>query len=206
MTDIRVTHDPVTGEASICFGREEIRAEENRICTFLNSNGFHNCLYPFRRRYVCWKGLLYELIDEANDEELRIMFEGQASDYLLMEEAFRRSADTAEEQGYINKWELSYAGDLGMESALETLLELANELREVCESRAELGTVDHFILQMDKTPGCGDCGTLRDILTGHIQKWEADGSPYCQEKIAYLEILLSRLNEAEAYLKKHGGT
>lgn len=205
MTNIRVAHDPLTGKTSVCFGQEEITAAENRICTFLNSSGFRNCLHPFRKRYVIWKGLLHELIDEVNDEELQVVFEGQVSDYRLMEEAFRRSADAAEEQGYTNKWKLSYAGDLGMESAVETLLELAKGLREVCESRAELGTVDHFILQMSKSPGGGDCGTLRDILAEHIQKWEASGSPYSQEKIIYLEMLLGRLNEAEGYLKKHGG-
>lgn len=202
MTNIRVAYDSVTGKASVCFGQEEITAAENRICTFLSSSGFHNCLHPFRKRYVIWKGLLHELIDEVNDEELQIVFEGQASDYRLVEEAFRRSADAAEEQGYTNKWELSYAGDLGMESAVETLLELAKSLREVCESRAELGTVDHFILQMKKSPGGVDCGTLRDILAGHIQKWGTSGSPYSQEKITYLEMMLGRLDEAEGYLTK----
>lgn len=205
MTNIRVAYDPVTGKTSVCFGQEEITAAENRICTFLNSSGFHSCLHPFRKRYAIWKGLLHELIDEANDEELCVVFEGQTSDYKLVEEAFRRSADVAEEQGYTNKWKLSYAGDLGMEGAVEALLELAKDLREVCESRAELGTVDHFILQMNKAPGGGDCGTLRDILSEHIRKWETSGSPYSQEKITYLEMMMERLDEAEEYLTKRGG-
>lgn len=204
MTNIRVAHDPITGRTSVYFEQEEITASENRICTFLNSSGFHSCLLPFRRRYVIWKGLLQELIDEANDEELRIVFEGRASDYRLMEEAFRRSGDSAEELGCENKWELSHAGNLGVEAAARMLLEAARSLREICESRAELSVVDQFILGEEK-PGNGGCEALRDILAGHIRKWEESASPYRQEKIAYLEMLRGRLDEAEEHLRKYGG-
>lgn len=202
MTNIRLVYDPFEGRTHIYNEQEEITAAENKICTFLRANGFYECLRPFRKRYVIWEGLLPELIGEVNDEELRIVFEGRESDYRLVAEAFCQDGPVIENAGYEVKWELSHVGNFEAGNIAKKLAQLAKELREMCESRQELWELDSFLSGMEEDKLDRSCQALQGILARHVDKWARSGNDYRQEKIMYLNILESSLEEAKNRLGK----
>ena len=81
MTNIHLVYDPYADKVQVYIESREITAPENKIYSFLDLNGFYKCLLPFRRRYAIWEGLLLELLEEVNDEDLHIIFEGRRTDH-----------------------------------------------------------------------------------------------------------------------------
>lgn len=205
MTDIRIVYDSFTKKAAIYIEQEELTAKENRICAFLSNSSFLDCLLPLRKRYLVWDGLLPELINEVNDDELRIIFEGQVSDYLILEDAFHQSVPRITELGYADNWRLEHMGDFAAELTVGVLNDLAKKLREMCESRAELSEIDHYLRQMQEEELMKECDLLAGMIAKHMEKWENSGSPYAGEKIMYLELLQDHLRDAEKQLENYFG-
>jgi len=203
MTRIRIVYDPFAKRVSIYNEDEEFSAAENKICAFLNNNSFYDCLLPMRKRYLIWNGLLPELMSEVNDDELQIVFEGRTCDYQRVDGAFRHTAGLCAQLGYENRWNLCHAGNFEAAHLVNLLDEVAKDLREMCESRAELSQVDHVRLQLAEQGPDAVCLALSQLIAGHIGKWEAGNSPYREEKITYLKILCDRLEEVEKHLGKH---
>lgn len=195
MTNIRIVYNPFEERTFVYNEQTELSAMENKICTFLNCSPFPDCLRPIRKRYLIWEGLLPELVCEVNDDELEIIFEGRTEDFQLVSAAFEDSAGLLPELGYENRWKLTHAGNFETAHIAGTLSALARDLREMCESRAELAEVDRF-LRLQGNPDV-DRDILADMLARHMEKWKNSGSPYTEEKILYLQLLVDRLNETE---------
>lgn len=196
MTNIRLIYNPFTKTARIYREHKEITAAENKIYTFLNTDGFYDCLMPFNRRYVVWEGLLPELISEANDEELRVVFEGREADFVRLEKAFDQLRPAVENAGYENRWQLAHARNFEAGDIVLQLQDIARNLREMCESRAELKEIESLTARAGEDNIRECCEAVRAVISGHIAKWEQSGSRYRQEKIVYLEMLEERLDEA----------
>lgn len=202
MTDIRLVYDPFEDRMHIYYEEEVITEAENRICDFLRTHGFRKCLLPFRTKYAVWEGLAVELVQEVNDGELRIVFEGQEEDYRLIREAFRKAEAAVRELGYQGSFGLAHTGNFELPNVAKKLGDIVRSLREMCESRAELAKADGLLAQIDAGQLKQSCTALEGLILGHIEKWEQSGSDYRQEKIAYLGMLGSELKEAERQLEK----
>lgn len=195
MTNIRLVYNPFTKEIHIYNERREITASENKIYTFLNSNSFYDCLLPLNKRYVIWEGLLPELLEEVNDEELHIVFEGRKADYQLLEEAFQQLKPAIENAGYENKWQLTYVRNFEAVDIVEQYVKVARSLRELCECRRELNEVDNLIAGIREDNLSESSTQIKAVISDHILKWEQSTNDYRQEKIMYLKMLEDSLGE-----------
>lgn len=197
MTDIRIVFNPAAKESEVYCGGRRIEAKENKIYTFLEANDFYECLLPFTKRYMIWQGLLPELIIEANDDALRIVFEGTEADYRRVEEAFRQTRTVVSNLGYENSWQLSHEGNFEERNLNALLADLAGALREMCETRAELRALDAFCKKLDAGSGFAECEREFKKLAGeHLKKWEKSDNRYKEEKIGYIRnAVLERLEQ-----------
>lgn len=201
MTNVRLVYNPYSKKVQIYNERKEITAAENKIYTFLNSNGFDRCLMPFRKRYTIWEGLLLELLEEFNDEELSITFEGRKADYQRLEDSFMQLKPAVENAGYQNLWKIIFAQNFEMADMAKQLVQEAEDLREMCECRAELCAVDNLIAAIREEHLFENCSQMITLLSEHIAKWEQSSSSYRQEKIVCLKILEEKVIELRGQIE-----
>ncbi len=201
MTNIHLVYDPYADKVQVYIESREITAPENKIYSFLDLNGFYKCLLPFRRRYAIWEGLLLELLEEVNDEDLHIIFEGRRTDHQRLAEAFRQMEPAVENAGYENRWQLTYKQNFESADFARRLAKTAKDLREMCECRAELSRIDNFIAGIREESVVENCRQFRSLLSEHIVKWEQGNSAFKQEKIAYLSMMEEGIAEVGRQLE-----
>lgn len=203
MTTIRLICDPYSGNVRLFIEETEITAPENKVYGFLKENGLIKALYPFNRRYVIWRGLLPELMSEANDSELRIVFEGRSGEFHKLEQAFDECRPMVQNLGYENHWELCHIKNFETENLKRDFVQLAASLKDMCESRSELYEVEHLISMAKTVSLKGSCQALVAFLNKHRPKWEQDKGQYQKEKSDYINMLedqvlkLSMMSEGE---------
>lgn len=202
MTNIRLIYNPYTKKVQIYNEHNEITAAENKIYTFLNTSGFACCLMPFRKRYTIWEGLLLELLEEFNDEELSITFEGRKADYQRLEDSFLQLKPAVENAGYQNLWQIFFVQNFEAADIAKQLAQDAEDLREMCECRAELTAVDNLIAAISEEHLLENCSQFKTILSDHIAKWQQSSSSYRQEKIICLKILEEKIAEFMEQMKE----
>lgn len=202
MTTVRILYNPLDRSNRIFFEADEIFAVENKVYTFLQSNDFYEALYPFRRRYVIWHGLLPELIHEVNDSELHIIFEGRERDFIQLEHAFERSKPMVEQMGYENEWQLSFVRNYDAEHMTGQLIEAAKSIRDMCETRAELHEVDGFISKAERSDIKENYINFCRIMEKHFKKWSSSSDRYKKEKMDYLKIIADHVKGMSKLLEQ----
>ncbi len=198
MTNIRLVYNPFTKEAEVYCENKKISAEENKIYMFLKTNGFYECLLPFNKRYVIWQGLLPELMIEVNDDELHILFEGTKEDFQTLENSFTQSEIYVNNLGYENNWVVSYLPNFTVENLVQTLCDTAENMKDICESRAELHEIDNYLSDAHEIEAMEAYQKLKRMIAGHLKKWENSNNKYKDEKKNFIEhIIMSNLRELE---------
>lgn len=200
MTNVQIIYNPFEDETRVFYEEHEILSEDNKIVTFLKTNGFYECLHMFKKRYVIWQGLLPEIIKEVNDDELQIVFEGNDDDFKKLEAAFCESKDIVNNMGYENNWSLSHISNFTLECAVQSLTDIIEEFKSTCETRAELAQLDKCIEQLEfhvdtYSEFCTIRKSVEKIFNQHIDKWQKSDSPYKQSKIVFIEVLLKCVNQ-----------
>lgn len=189
MTSIRIVYDPFRNKTRIACDGREITSLDNKINSYVLSEGFYNVLLPFRKRYSVWNGLLPELINEVNDDELSITFEGRQEDFEKLEKAFEECRDMVENIGYSNSWTLYCEKGFENENIIDELINAAGNLKGLCETRAELGELRQFS-ECAKDMDISECRDRLMLLIGeHIGKWETSGEKYRDSKISELKMI-----------------
>lgn len=201
MTDIKIIYNPVDLSVRLYYDNKEIKSDENKIYAFIKTEGFFNCLKPFNRRYVIWNGLLTELIDEFNDDELHIIFEGREKDFKEVESAFEGSRTTVENVGYENNWNLMFIKNFETENIAESLVEIAGDLRELCETRNELYVINSYVKDMHTLNISESYERLEALIEEHISKWEDSNSKYKESKLAFLAHCKKQLRDVSKYIR-----
>ena len=192
MITVRLKYNPYEKKCRIFFDDVEITAKENRIFAFLSANGFELSLHTFRKRYVIWNGLLPELIAEANDSELNVLFEGRSEDFEKLEQAFQESRQIIVSLGYENEWTVCHLPNYESEHYLEELIQIAEKLKDMCESRAELYEIETYIRKAGEHDILQNQKDLTALIEKHIRKWDTGNSRFRKEKIFFLKTLSDR--------------
>lgn len=196
MTNVQIIYNPFEDKTRVIYEDHEILSEDNKIVTFLKTNGFHKCLYMFNKKYVMWQGLLPEIIKEVNDDELHIIFEGSDSDFEKLEAAFCEAKDIVNNMGYENNWSLSHISNFTAERAADDLKNIIESFDEFCcETRAERAQVKECLSLLNADTYGAACKKAEKIFEQHIEKWQNSDSKYKEEKIDYIKALQSRINE-----------
>jgi len=195
MTNVQIIYNPFEDKTRVIYENHEILSDDNKIVTFLKTNGFHKCLYMFNKKYVMWQGLLPEIIKEVNDDELHIIFEGSDADFEKLEVAFCESKDIVNNIGYENNWNLSHISNFTVDRAADDLKDIIESFREFCETRAELAQLNECISLLNADTYADVCKKVEKIFEQHIEKWQNSDNKYKEEKIGFIKVLLTRINE-----------
>ena len=201
MTDVRIIYNPYENKTTLIYEKHVITSAENKIYSYLLSDGFYEVLLPFKKRYSIWYGLLPELIKEVNDDELKIIFEGRLSDYELIKKAFEECREIVENEGYANAWSLDFEKNFESENVINQLLSAANMLRDVCETRAELREVDKFKSAVSDDEISELYGRLMSMIKKHIEKWEVSSDDYRQNRINELNVIIGVIENVPDEIK-----
>lgn len=195
MIKVHLIYNPFNKKCRLFFDNMEICDLENKVYSFLKSEEFHELLYPFNKRYVIWQGLLPELVNEVNDSELHIIFEGLESDFSELEKAFEQCKDIVLNIGYENQWHLSHVRNFDEEHFAKQMDEVAEQLGNICETRAELREIARFVTTVKERDVGKNCRQMQQLLVKHIEKWEDSREKYKEGKISYLKMLEETVKE-----------
>lgn len=201
MTTVKLIFNPFDKKSRLFYENNEITAMENKVYAFLQSGDFCEVLLPFNKRYVIWRGLLPELMNEVNDSELHIIFEGRESDFIRLEQAFDKCRPMIESMGYENQWHLSFIKNFEAEDILDKLIQAAESIRDMCETRAELHEADAFITNAVHGDIQVNYLAVRSLLEKHQEKWRYSTDRYKKEKIDYLNMVAESIKEISNLLK-----
>ena len=201
MTEVKIIYDPFKKKTTLIYAGHKINSPDNKIQSYLTSYGFNEILMPFKKHYSVWNGLLPELIYEINDDALNIVFEGRHSDHELVEKAFNKCRDIITDSGYSNSWSLSYKADFEEDNLIDRIINSADELKNLCETRAELDEINKFKASIHDEQVHTACGKLKRIVETHIKKWNKSYEPYKDSKITELKIILDDIDEVSEMKK-----
>lgn len=200
MTEVRIVYNPANSRCRLFYDNREILSAENKIYAFLTTENIHDILIPFNRRYTIWQGLLPEIICEFNDDELNITFEGREDDFRALEEAFEKTESIVENIGYTNRWSLTFVKNFEQEAATERVLFIAQEIREMCETRAELYEIKDLVESVSVKELTEICESLQDIIEAHKEKWNQSSERHKKSKVDFLNIKAEQLKELLGYV------
>lgn len=201
MTNVKIVYNPVALKIQLFYENKEIISSENKVYAFLSSMGLYDCLRPFNRRYIMWKGLLAEMISEFNDDELHIVFEGKENDFEKVEKAFENSQMMVESIGYGNNWHLSFIKNFDIENLMDKFVDVAQEIRDMCETREELYEITRFMEHLPQYAPTDCYQKLHEIVDKHIKKWNDSNEKYKHSKIDLLLMLKTTLDEVLDYVR-----
>ena len=137
---------------------------------------------------------------EFNDDELHIVFEGREEDFKEVEKSFVASGVMVENIGYENHWRLSFIKNFDAENLMDSLLSLADSLRDMCETKKELYDITGFMKQITPKNIMESHQKLQEILDEHLQKWNNSTDKYKKSKIDLLMLRKAEMNEIWNYI------
>mgnify|MGYP003294027295 CR=1 FL=1 len=199
MTNVKIVYNPADLSVRIFYESKEVISSENKVYAFLKNMGLYNSLFPFQRRYVIWRGLLAELINEFNDDELHILFEGREKDFQEVEKAFENTKSMVEDIGYDNNWHLSFIRNFDIENLVEELKGIAEEIRQISETREELHEVGRLLVEIRQDNFVDSLHELEDILDKHIEKWGSSNEKYKKSKVDLLMMKKTAMQKLQRY-------
>ena len=100
MHDVILSYNPYARRTYLNIDGIERKESSRRIDTFITGKDINMWLSPFVDSYRRWNGFVPELMDELNDDELRISFLGTSEDYKKVVRAIEEQKKIAEGCGY----------------------------------------------------------------------------------------------------------
>lgn len=100
MHDVILSYNPYAEKTSLNIDGVERKESSRRIDTFITGKDMQTWLTPYVNSYRRWGGFLAELMDELNDDELRILFRGTQDDYEKVKSAAVEQSKFAATNGY----------------------------------------------------------------------------------------------------------
>lgn len=200
MTDVKIIFNPIDLDVKLFYDNKEILSTDNKVYAFLKTEGFHNSLIPLNRKYIIWQGLLPELVNEFNDDELNIVFEGRIKDFEEVKNAFENAESILENIGYENNYHLSFLKNYEAENLTDRLISIAKNVREMCETRNELNEIDRLVSGMITKDLSASQRVLQEIIDRHIKKWNESNDKHKKSKVDFLLISSEQLKESSKYI------
>lgn len=129
MKEIRLVYNPYSLSTSLYIQAQACKPSDGRTENMIVGKSMEEWLNPCVVSYKRWRGLLVELMELTNDDELTILFIGLQSDFDRLRDALDNQREAALEAGYSeDEWTLDYLNDGGY--APETVRRHLQKLRK----------------------------------------------------------------------------
>lgn len=107
MRSVKIFYNPYLEKTRLFIDDKERQKRETRLDEFIVGQNMESWLYPYVKSYRKWNGILYELMDTLNDDDLQITFFSSPKYFSVMEMALEKQISVVEEKGYASdKWKL----------------------------------------------------------------------------------------------------
>lgn len=114
MKEIRLVYNPYSPSTSLYIQAQACKPSDGRTENMIVGKRMDEWLNPCTVSYKRWRGLLVELMELTNDDELAILFIGLQSDFNRLRDALDNQREAAMEAGYGgDEWTLDYLNDGG---------------------------------------------------------------------------------------------
>lgn len=122
MKKIELYYNPFLEQASVKIDGESYKTQDNRLGEFLIGKPMENWLKKTIISYQRWDGILPELMEFFNDDELQILFYGSESDYNHFKEYIKNQYRDIELKGFeSNMYTLKWIEKWNQENVYQNL-------------------------------------------------------------------------------------
>lgn len=193
MTTIRINYNPFNEKIQVRVDDRTLDKKQNRIMSFADSLGFAAWLMPYHHKYQVWEGLLQELMEEVNDDELDIVFEGRQSDFDRLETAFTESKEDVVMVGYRNNWKLFHLTNYERENIIQELLNSINNLSDYAVGEKDIQLLTRIKDDLEQDIPSQEMDRIYKKICGFIERrrmeLEHDGSDFKEANLNMLKLI-----------------
>ena len=109
MRKVQIYYNPYLKHTRLVVDGIEHCGSAKRIDDYIIGKPISTWLTDYSESYYRWNGILPELMEELNDDELEILFYGFREDYLQVEQAMMSQISAVEELGFASAhWSLNH--------------------------------------------------------------------------------------------------
>lgn len=109
MRKVQIYYNPYLRYTRLTVDNIEHCGSAKRMDDYMIGKPISTWLTAYSESYYRWNGILPELMEELNDDELEIIFHGFREDYLKVEQAMMSQISAVEELGFTSThWSLTH--------------------------------------------------------------------------------------------------
>lgn len=172
MITTQILYNPFHDRIDLWLNGQPISSSENRLYDMLTTYGYGKCLTPFQGRFITWRGLFVELMEEVNDDEIEVTFVGTDGDFQQLQKSLLLQVPRMEDAGYENHVILCHTQNFETPQLVEKILHFTEALREFSTSRSELSQIDRIISHLQSQPSSQQLddyvNQIQQVMQSHL--------------------------------------
>lgn len=148
---IKIYYNPFLRSTRLVVDNVEHRDHTKRMDDYITGKPMSSWLDAYSQSYYRWEGILPELMEELNDDDLEITFFGSAEDYLRVAQVMQSQRYTVEALGFdTTRWELRHRPAYDTKKVQAELKHFMAEYRDKMPDKASLSWFDWAIENLQK--------------------------------------------------------
>ncbi len=100
MRTIKIIYNPYCEDTRLAVDGIEHKDSKSRVDRFILGKPMENWVFARMESYLRWEGILPELMEELNDDELEIFFYGIPEHFEMLQSGLKKQLTLIEEKGY----------------------------------------------------------------------------------------------------------
>lgn len=181
MREVKIFYVPYIRRTRLIIDGEGRAGGTSRLEEFVIGRSLDNWLAPYVFSYQRWNGILPELMNDLNDDELEIYFFIPPEYFTQVKEEFARQSLMVEADGYSSKkYRLHCVERFLPQKVRTTLLRFVSERKTFAPDQYSMNLFDYIEYALENSDGCSIedlckiCDDLQNALNtskNFCQRW-----------------------------------
>ena len=153
MRKIEIFYNPYFKSTRLFTDGEERSPKGRRVNEFIVGQPIENWLPPYVFSYQKWSGVLPELMDDLNDDELEIYFYSLPKFFQKFSEAIKNQTDAVIEKGYsTDLWKYACIENFSPQKIYQQLTEFVNDKSNSISDQYSIQLFDYVATDLKRLP------------------------------------------------------
>lgn len=149
MHEVHIYYNPYSESTRLVVDGAERRSSAGRVDDYIIGKPISNWLAAYSESYYHWSGILPELMENLNDDELDLTFHGSREHCKMLEEALQTQRTCVEELGFeFGHWKLVHREDYSACDFTKSLSKFVKRFKPNAPDQESLMLFDRVELEL----------------------------------------------------------